>query len=41
MGEKGPGEKEEGGVFENRVHAMTLPNQLTPKQIKNFQAMNA
>ena len=35
----------EGGVFssilEHRMHAMTLSNQLTPKQIKNFQTMTA
>ena len=28
-------------ILEDRVHAMTLPNQLTPKQIKIFQTMTA
>ena len=36
FGEKEPGEKEQGGVFEGSVHVITLPNQLTPKQIKIF-----
>ena len=28
-------------IVEDRAHAMTLPNQLTPKQIKIFQKMTA
>ena len=41
MGEKEPGEKEEGGIFEDRLHTMTLPEQLYPRQVKSFQTMTA
>ena len=40
-GGEGVWRKRGGGIFEDRLHAMTLPDQLYPKQVKFFQTMTA